>query len=139
MVRRWLIFEIHLNKNFKYSLFRCKNMPPSKNRVPLDDSRSEASSTREKLGASAGISSNGKGRRVASGLGAISTHRDTDTPGVVSTIATVTTGTGCIAGQDGNAGVRYFRHVQYSLLTIGRCIGRLSTLLSYIHTDMHTD
>jgi hypothetical protein len=111
-------------------------MPPSKNRVPLDDSRSEASSTREKLGASAGISSNGKGRRVASGLGAISTQRDTDTPGVVSTTAT---GTGCIAGQDENAGVRYFGHVQYSLLNIGRCIGRLSTLLSYIHTDMHTD
>jgi hypothetical protein len=82
-------------------------MPPPKSRVPLDDSRSETSSTREKLGTVAGVASNGKGRRVASGLGAISSLRDTETSGPVSATTNVMAGIGSVIGHDGNSGVSY--------------------------------
>jgi hypothetical protein len=59
-------------------------MPPAKPRTAPDDSRSEASSTREKLGNVVGLAVNGKTRRVASGLGMNSSLR-----GVAAQDATV--------------------------------------------------
>lgn len=77
-------------------------MPPAKSRTAPDDSRSEASSTREKLANIAGLTVNGKGRRVASGLGMNSSLRDSVNVGVVSTSATA----GVVA-QDATVGVDY--------------------------------
>jgi len=79
-------------------------MPPAKSRMAPDDSRSEASSTREKLANVAGLTVNGKGRRVASGLGMNSSLRDSVNVGVVSTSAT----TGIVA-QDATVGVNYMK------------------------------
>jgi hypothetical protein len=78
-------------------------MPPSKPRTAPEDSRSEASSTREKLGNVAGLAANGKGRRVASGLGTAGSLRDSAMAGV----ATMTTMGGPVGStvQDVNAGV----------------------------------
>ena len=77
-------------------------MPPAKSRTAPDDSRSEASSTREKLANAAGLAVNGKGRRVASGLGMNISLRDSVNVGVVSTPAT----TGVVT-QDATVGVDY--------------------------------
>jgi hypothetical protein len=77
-------------------------MPPAKSRTAPDDSRSEASSTREKLANVAGLVVNGKGRRVASGLGMNSSLRDSVNVSVVSTSTTV----GVVA-QDATVGVDY--------------------------------
>lgn len=78
-------------------------MPPSKSRTAPEDSRSEASSTKEKLGNVAGIAANGKGRRVASGLGAASSLRDSAAAGVATMVAIG--GPVGSTGQDVNAGV----------------------------------
>ena len=77
-------------------------MPPLKPRTATEDSRSEASSTKEKFGNVIGLAANGKGRRVASSLGVTSSLRDSAAIGV----ATMATG-GAVgnAGQDINAGV----------------------------------
>jgi hypothetical protein len=83
-------------------------MPPLKGRVPPDDSRSETSSTREKLGTATGMASNSKGRRAVSGLGVVSSVRDNDTPGAVSTNTNVTAGSGSFTVHEGSAGVSYF-------------------------------
>jgi hypothetical protein len=79
-------------------------MPPAKSRTAPDDSRSEASSTREKLGNVVGLALNGKGRRVASGLGVNSSLRDSVNVGVVSTSTTAG-----VAAQDATVGVNYMR------------------------------
>jgi histone deacetylase complex subunit SAP30 len=113
-------------------------MPPPRSRVPPDDSRSETSSTREKLGTATGMAGNGKGRRATSGLGVVSSVRDNDTSRAVSTTTSVATGSGSFIGHEGSAGVSYSVRAQSSLLIIDRCNGRLSTLPSYIHIDMHT-
>ena len=78
-------------------------MPPSKPRTAPEDSRSEGSSTKEKLGNVAGLAANGKGRRVASSLGIASSLKDSATTGV-ATMAT-TGGPVGSTGQDVNAGV----------------------------------
>jgi hypothetical protein len=78
------------------------DMPPAKSRTAPDDSRSEASSTREKHANVVGLPVNGKGRRVASGLGMNSSLRDSVNVGVVSTSATVG-----VAPQDATVGVDY--------------------------------
>lgn len=78
-------------------------MPPSKPRTAPEDSRSEASSTKEKLGNVAGLAANGKGRRVPSGLGTASSLRDSAAAGVATMAATG--GPVGSTGQDVNAGV----------------------------------
>jgi hypothetical protein len=78
-------------------------MPPAKSRTAPDDSRSEASSTREKPGNVAGLAVNGKTRRVASGLGTSSSLRDSVSVGIVSSMSTVAGG----AAQDTMVGVKY--------------------------------
>jgi histone deacetylase complex subunit SAP30 len=60
-------------------------MPPSKSRVTQDDSRSEASSSKEKT-ASAGNNQSSKGRRVTGHPGPVSSLRD------MTTVATVSSG-----------------------------------------------
>jgi hypothetical protein len=83
-------------------------MPPPKPKTAPDDSRSEASSTREKYGNVTGLNVNGKGRRAASGLGTMSTLRDS---AHVAASAMMTAAAGIAsAGQDVNAGVRDFYH-----------------------------
>jgi hypothetical protein len=77
-------------------------MPPAKPRTAPDDSRSEASSTKEKLGNVVGLV-NGKGRRAASGLAVASSLRDSVNVGAVLTTAAV----GVVGGttQDAAVGV----------------------------------
>lgn len=78
-------------------------MAPSKARAaPPDDSRSEASSTREKLGSSGQTTTTGKGRRVATGATASSSLRDVTTAG---SIASGTTGPSNGLNQEVNVGV----------------------------------
>lgn len=110
-------------------------MPPLKVRTAPDDSRSEASSTKEKLGNMATSAPNGKGgRRVASGLGITSSLRD------VASIAGAGTGTTASAasGQDGTAGVCIARQTCGPVLTLCSCNGLKSILLYYTHTGMPT-
>lgn len=76
-------------------------MPPAKPRTAPDDSRSEASSTREKLGNVVGLAVNGKTRRVASGLGMNSSLRDSANVGIVS----FTSAVAGVAAQDATVGV----------------------------------
>lgn len=81
-------------------------MPPSKSRTVPDDSRSEASSTREKLGTGVSATANGKNRRTASGLGMSVAGRD---PTAVHSAINTTGPVGMSgAGQDTNAGVSEF-------------------------------
>jgi len=56
-------------------------MPPTKSRPQPDDSRSEASSTKEKAGVGATAAHNGKGRRVANAVAIGSSLRDVTTAG----------------------------------------------------------
>ncbi|KAH8804987.1 hypothetical protein F5884DRAFT_436880 [Xylogone sp. PMI_703] len=51
-------------------------MPPARSRPQADDSRSEASSTKEKTGTNSSSAPNGKNRRVANNLGPASSLRD---------------------------------------------------------------
>lgn len=74
-------------------------MPPSKPRPMPEDSRSETSSTKEKVGTT--IPSNGKARRVTSSAAIASSLRDVVTVGT----ATTTVGAGT-ANSDANPGVR---------------------------------
>ncbi|KAI9746175.1 MAG: hypothetical protein M1818_000856 [Claussenomyces sp. TS43310] len=60
-------------------------MAPPKPRAPPDDSRSETSSTREKLGNTSGVFTNGKARRPAGGVGAGSSLRDSTNAGELGT------------------------------------------------------
>jgi hypothetical protein len=76
-------------------------MPPAKPRTAPDDSRSEASSTREKLGNVVGLAVNGKTRRVASGLGMNSSLKDSANVGIVSSTSAVAG----VAAQDATVGV----------------------------------
>lgn len=85
-------------------------MPPTKSRAVPDDSRSETSSTRERLGNVAGLAVNSKIRRVASGLGINTSLRDSVNVGVNSSTSAVAE----VAVQDAMAGVRY------QMLHIGR-------------------
>lgn len=78
-------------------------MPPAKSRTAPEDSRSETSSTREKLGNVAGLAVNGKMRRVASGLGMNSPLRDSVNVGVVSSTSAVAG----VAVQDATVGVNH--------------------------------
>lgn len=78
-------------------------MPPSKPRTAPDDSRSEASSTKEKIGIVVGLTVNGKGRRIASGLGINSSLKDSVNIGTVSKTAAV--GVVGSAAQDATVGV----------------------------------
>jgi len=80
-------------------------MPPPRSRPQPDDSRSEASSTKEKAGTSTAGSLNGKGRRVTSSVNAASSLRDVITAGTGST---TTGGTGAgAANVDANAGIQW--------------------------------
>jgi hypothetical protein len=78
-------------------------MPPSKVRTAPDDSRSEASSTREKLGTLTSATTNSKNRRAASGLGMTISGRDSAAVNSITAIAGITNAS--VPGQDGNAGV----------------------------------
>jgi hypothetical protein len=77
-------------------------MPPPKSRNALDDSRSEASSTKEKFGNTALNTNNGKGKRMASAIGTTSSLRDTvNLGGAMTTSSSAVFG----SGQDVNVGV----------------------------------
>lgn len=70
-------------------------MAPPRSRPPPDDSKSEASSTKEKAGPSASNAVNGKGRRVAGNPTGGSSLRDVVTAGtsggaVTTTVTTIT-------------------------------------------------
>jgi hypothetical protein len=78
------------------------NMPPPRSRPQPDDSRSEASSTKEKLNTNTANTQNGKGRRVGSTAVAGSSLRDVVTAGQNTTGAV---GSGATSS-DTNAGVR---------------------------------
>jgi hypothetical protein len=80
-------------------------MPPSKPRTAPEDSRSEASSTKEKYGSVPGLATNGKARRVASGLVAASSLRDGVSAGAAA-MATTAGETVGSTGQDVNVGVQ---------------------------------
>ena len=60
-------------------------MPPAKPRPQQDDSRSEASSTKEKGGSNPTTAINGKGRRVGGSTGTGSGLRDVVTAGPSTT------------------------------------------------------
>lgn len=62
-------------------------MAPPRSRPPPDDSRSEASSTKEKVGTTTAPVSNGKGRRVAGNGAGGSSLRDVVTAGTSGTAA----------------------------------------------------
>lgn len=62
-------------------------MPPPRSKAQPDDSRSEASSTKEKVGSSSLIAINGKGRRVGNSAVAGSSLRDVVTAGPSDTVA----------------------------------------------------
>lgn len=76
-------------------------MPPPRSRPQPDDSRSEASSTKEKINPSAVAAVNGKGRRVASSAVAGSSLRDVVTAGPSGTVV----GGSGSANPESNAGV----------------------------------
>jgi hypothetical protein len=75
-------------------------MPPPRPRAQPDDSRSEASSTREKLGTSTSNAVNGKGRRIGA-ITAGSSLRDVVSAGQNSNL----TGGFGASNSDANAGV----------------------------------
>lgn len=62
-------------------------MPPPRSRPQPDDSRSEASSTKDKINTSTGAAINGKGRRVANSAATGSSLRDVVTAGPSGTTA----------------------------------------------------
>jgi len=80
-------------------------MPPPKQRTAPDDSRSEASSTRERIGNFANAGVNGKGRRATTGLGVSSSLRDMTTAGTSSSLATAGASNG--AGQETIVGMQW--------------------------------
>ncbi|RDL38865.1 Uncharacterized protein BP5553_03205 [Venustampulla echinocandica] len=78
-------------------------MPPSKSKQHQDDSRSEASSTKEKPGSNSSTAANGKNRRIAGTAAAGSSLRDVVTAGPSNTPAAVS-GT---AGADAAPGLQW--------------------------------
>jgi hypothetical protein len=76
-------------------------MPPPRSRPQPDDSRSEASSTKEKLSTSTMAGLNGKGRRIAGSTATGSSLRDVITAAPNSTM----TGGSGTANSDSNPGV----------------------------------
>ena len=77
-------------------------MPPAKSKAQPDDSRSEASSTREKLAANSSTAFNGKARRNGGAPNGGSSLRDVVSAGANNTIS----GTSGTATADTNPGVR---------------------------------
>jgi len=82
-------------------------MPPQKSRTAPDDSRSEASSTKEKLGNPTLSALNGKGRRVISGLGTGSSLRDVTSAGSATTTSIGPAKEAGGAAQDANVGIQW--------------------------------
>jgi len=78
-------------------------MAPPRSKPPPDDSRSEASSTREKVGASNSTALNGKNRRVTGSTTGTSSLRDVVTAGPSSTAA----GTSNTAMVEANPGLQW--------------------------------
>jgi len=78
-------------------------MAPSRSRPQADDSRSEASSTKEKLPISTTSALNGKGRRVGGNAVTGSSLRDVVTAGQNGTVAA---GSGAANSDANPAGVR---------------------------------
>lgn len=78
-------------------------MPPSRPRAQPDDSRSEASSTKEKVGTSMSNAINGKGRRIGSTAAPGSSLRDVVTAGQTSAVA----GVSGSSGSDPNPGIQW--------------------------------
>jgi len=68
-------------------------MPPPRSRPPPDDSRSEASSTKEKVGTATTTGPNGKGRRIAGNPAGGSSLRDVVTAGPNGTAGGASSGT----------------------------------------------
>lgn len=84
-------------------------MAPSRPRPQQDDSRSEASSTKEKIGTSSSSAGNGKGRRPGNTAPA-SSLRDVVTAGPSNTAA----GASATANSEPNPGVSITRSTHYS-------------------------
>lgn len=99
-------------------------MAPSKARAAPDDSRSEASSTRERHGGSGHATTTTKGRRGGTGA-ASSSLRDVTTAG---TVAAGVTSAPSGAAQEANVGVSRFLFLfamRARVLILPRCNGRL--------------
>lgn len=75
-------------------------MAPPRSKPPPDDSRSEASSTKEKVGASNTTALNGKNRRVPGSTTGVSSLRDVVTAGPSSAVAG-TANTGMVEANPG--------------------------------------
>jgi len=111
-------------------------MAPSRSRPQADDSRSEASSTKEKLGTSTASALNGKGRRVGSNAVTGSSLRDVVTAAQNGTVAA---GPGAANPEANPAGVRSIQVLRrrISLIYVTcRSNGRISILRSYTDIGM---
>jgi len=103
-------------------------MPPSKVRVAADDSRSEASSTRERPGITSNTPVNNKGRRFASGIGTGSSLRDSTNNHELNT--TVKSVVPNAAAQEGTGPIQW-ASFEPSILHSYRQIYRLNTPSAY--------
>ncbi|KAG0649342.1 hypothetical protein D0Z07_4506, partial [Hyphodiscus hymeniophilus] len=108
------------------SVFKHCEMPPPRSRPQPDDSRSEASSTKEKLASSAIATINGKGRRVANSAVTGSSLRDVVTAGPSGTAA----GTAGNSGSESSAGIQWTK-IEPSILHGYRYDYRLNTPASF--------
>lgn len=113
-------------------------MAPSKARAAPDDSRSEASSTRERHGGSGHGTTTTKGRRGGTGA-ASSSLRDVTTAGSAAAGATSAPNG---AAQEANVGVScvlFMFTMRARVLTLPRCNGRLWTQKSCKHIATYTN
>jgi len=110
-------------------------MAPSRSRPQADDSRSEASSTKEKLPISTASALNGKGRRVGVNAVTGSSLRDVVT---ASQNGTVAAGSGAANSDANPAGVRSVQVLRkITLIQVAcRSNGRISILRSCTDIDM---
>jgi len=105
-------------------------MPPSRSRPQPDDSRSEASSTKEKSGTNTAIATNGKGRRTGNSALAGSSLRDVVT---VTQSGTIGGGPGT-ALSDLNPGIQWST-LDSSVLHAYRYDYRLNTPAAFNKTN----